>query len=112
MKYELTINGQTRAAELSQDRLRLTIDGREIGVNAAEVEPGIYSVLLDGRSFEVRLDPQPDGAPVFVGAREYRLTMNDPRQWRRDRGAAAEADGRQQLVAPMPGKVVRVLANV
>jgi biotin carboxyl carrier protein len=33
----------------------------------------------------------------------------DPRAWRRGRGGGIELEGRQQLIAPMPGKIVRVL---
>jgi biotin carboxyl carrier protein len=33
----------------------------------------------------------------------------DPRSWRRKRGAGIDLEGRQQLIAPMPGKIVRVL---
>ena len=37
------------------------------------------------------------------------MEIFDPRSWRRRRGAGIELEGRQQLVAPMPGKIVRVL---
>jgi biotin carboxyl carrier protein len=33
----------------------------------------------------------------------------DPRSWSGRRHAGSEAEGRQQIVAPMPGKIVRVL---
>jgi biotin carboxyl carrier protein len=38
----------------------------------------------------------------------------DPRQWRSQktaRGGGVEAEGRQEIKAPMPGKIVRVLAK-
>lgn len=47
-----------------------------------------------------------------VDGREYQAHVTDPRSWRRARGAGVELEGRQQLVAPMPGKIVRVLASV
>jgi biotin carboxyl carrier protein len=35
----------------------------------------------------------------------------DPRSWRRGHGEGIELEGRQKIVAPMPGKVVRVLVE-
>ena len=33
----------------------------------------------------------------------------DPRSWRGRRQGALEVEGRQEIVAPMPGKVIRLL---
>jgi biotin carboxyl carrier protein len=38
--------------------------------------------------------------------------VRDPRTWRGRRHSALEAEGRQQIVAPMPGKVIRLLVKV
>ena len=92
-------------------QLHIRIDGRLIEGDAVEVEPGIFSVLIDGHAFEVRIEKQANGSRVYVSRSEYLLGVHDPRQWNRNRGAALEADGRQQLLAPMPGKVIRVLAK-
>src|ERR1700726_648848 len=35
----------------------------------------------------------------------------DPRAWRARRHGALEAEGRQQILAPMPGKIIRVLVQ-
>ena len=37
------------------------------------------------------------------------MEIADPRAWRRGRGGSIELEGRQQVAAPMPGKIVRVL---
>jgi biotin carboxyl carrier protein len=69
-----------------------------------QVEPGVFSVLLDGRSFEVRAGDD----LVTVDGHRYDVEVHDPRELRRrDTGAAAE--GQQILKASMPGKVVRLL---
>ena len=76
-----------------------------------EVEPGIYSVLIGGDSFEVLVELHSElagGLRVVTGNREYSAAIRDPRQWRRHSGTATEAEGRQRVVAPMPGKIVRV----
>ena len=72
-----------------------------------EVEPGVYSVLIDGASYEVRVS----GDQITVNGRSIALRIEDPRQWKRSSGAAG-AHGKASITAPMPGKVVRVLVAV
>jgi biotin carboxyl carrier protein len=73
-----------------------------------EAEPGVYSVLLEGRSFEARVEAAQDGWSVVIGGRRYEIGVTDPRRWSRNSGTAG-TQGRQNIAAPMPGKVVRVL---
>jgi len=93
------------------NRFRVEMGGRIIEGDAVEVATGTYSVLIDGHSFEVRAEPAIGGLRVHAGSREFVIGIDDPRAWRRRRGGALEAEGRQEVVAPMPGKVVRVLAQ-
>ena len=72
-----------------------------------EVEPGVYSILVDGASYDVRVV----AGQVTVGKRRFDYDIDDPRQWKGSDGAAGGA-GRAVIVAPMPGKVVRVLVAV
>jgi biotin carboxyl carrier protein len=70
---------------------------------------------MGGISLEVRVEARAEtgaaGLRVIVDGREYSADVRDPRQWRRHRGAAAEAKGRQQVLAPMPGKIIRLLVK-
>lgn len=93
------------------NRIRAEVDGKIIEGEAVEVATGTYSVLIRGHSFEVRVEQAHGALRVHAGAQEYRVEIEDPRAWRRRRGGALEAEGRQEVVAPMPGKVVRVLAK-
>jgi biotin carboxyl carrier protein len=93
------------------NKFRVQMGKKIIEGDAVEVATGTYSVLLGGHSFEVRVESALGALRVHIGAREYRIQINDPRAWRRRRGGALEAEGRQDVVAPMPGKVVRVLAK-
>ncbi len=93
------------------NRLRCELDGRHVEADAIEVDRGVYSILIGGQSFEVRVEPSGAGMQVSVAGREMPVEVVDPRQWRRHRGAALETEGRQQVVAPMPGKVIRVLVK-
>lgn len=92
-----------------RERLLVRLDGREVKADAVEVSAGTYSILLGGRSFEVRVEASEGGVHVHVGAQVFRAQVLDPRASRGKRGAVLETEGRQQVTAPMPGKVVRVL---
>ncbi|MGD1212044.1 MAG: biotin/lipoyl-containing protein [Candidatus Acidiferrales bacterium] len=116
MKLEIEFGGKARRVEIEGDpargrQIRCTIDGRTIEADAAEVAPGIYSILIGGTSLEARVEAHGGALRVVVAGREYAAAVRDPRQWRRSRGAALEAEGRQHVTAPMPGKIVRVLVK-
>lgn len=78
-----------------------------------EVEPGVYSVLSNGgRSYEVRVHRQGKSSAwgVEVNGKSLAVEIEDPRR-RSARGGASGASGRQNISAPMPGKVVRLLVG-
>jgi biotin carboxyl carrier protein len=117
MKYEIVINGASRSVEFTppangSSRVNFTIDGRPVAASAVPISPAAYSILLDGKSLEVTTEESTDGLSVRVNGHEFQVQVADSRSWRRARGAGVELEGRQQLVAPMPGKIVRVLATV
>jgi biotin carboxyl carrier protein len=86
-------------------------DGEERNADVAEVTPNVYSVLLDGRSYEARVEQTADGLVVVVNGTRFPIEVRDPRRWSARSGGRA-GDGVQNLLAPMPGKVVRVLARI
>jgi biotin carboxyl carrier protein len=80
-----------------------------------EITPGVYSLLINGRSYEAYVSRRPGDAPggpsvVVVGLRRYLVELHDPRR-RRRMGSSLEAEGPQEIVAPMPGKIVKVLVH-
>ncbi len=72
-----------------------------------EVEPGVYSILIDGKVVEARVD----GDAVTIAGERYQIAQTDPRKYVR-RGTGPAGHGRNSIKAPMPGKIVRVLVNV
>jgi biotin carboxyl carrier protein len=99
------------------DSLRFKLDGEPIEADWAEIRPGHYSILIDGKSYEARVAPAPDGAPgradswiVTIAEYDFRVKMRDPRT-RRFAGQSLTHEGPLDLLAPMPGKVVRVLVE-
>jgi biotin carboxyl carrier protein len=115
MKLHIEFNSRMREVELngagSGGRWRCGIDGREIEADAVEINPGVFSILIGGEAFEARVEPFAGKLRVHVDEEEYVAAVYDPRRWKRGDGAAIESQGRQQVIAPMPGKVVRVLVK-
>jgi len=93
---------------------RVTVGSREVRVDLArlpdlrQVQPGVYSMLRDGRSLLFRVAPVNGAVVVDVEGREYRVEARDPRAGGRH-GRHTLGEGRQNIIAPMPGKVMRVL---
>ena len=83
---------------------RYRLDGREGDLSVLEVEPGVYSVLKDGRSYLVHSGD----AALWIDGHRFEVEVVDPRALRKGQGTAV-AGGQQTLKAAMPGKVVRVL---
>jgi biotin carboxyl carrier protein len=114
MKYEIKINGAKRIVEFSPQAKdaapsKFAVNGRAVEVDAVRISPRAYSIIVGGQTFELTVEESPEGLLVRTNGREFRVGIIDPRSWRRRHGAGIELEGRQQLRAPMPGKVVRVL---
>ena len=114
MKYEVRISGETRIVEIERDAngWKATLDGKPKPADVVEIAPNTFSVLLAGQSNEICVSPYPDGKLVLqTGRFEFSAEVHDPRSWSGRRHGGVEAEGRQQIVAPMPGKIVRVLVK-
>ncbi len=114
MKFEVCIGKHTRVVELERkdDRWRIALDGQSVDADAVEIAPNTFSILLRGQSHEIRVTPSPNGTLTLqTGIDEFTAEVIDPRAWSGRRHTAVETEGRQQIVAPMPGKVVRILVK-
>ena len=117
MKSEVRIGKLTRKFEIEpegpkQFAVVSAADAKaDTSIDAIEVAPNTYSIIVNGRAFEAIVTPVAEGVLVRCDGREFHATFADPRAWRGARGAVFGAEGKQQIMAPMPGKVVRVLAK-
>jgi len=111
MKLDLTINGAPGKIEILTPapdcRFRLE-DGSVREAHVELPEPGVYSVLMGGRSYEARVEEHPDCLVVVIDGYRFETEVRDPRSWS-PKTSGRGGDGVQAVTAPMPGKVVRVL---
>lgn len=83
-------------------------DGPERAADVQVPEPCVYSVLLDGRVYDARVEETAAGLVVVIDGHRFEMAVRDPRRWSR-KDAVRDGEGIQMVAAPMPGKVVRVL---
>lgn len=114
MKYITTIDGKDYEIELLEDR-QVSVDGKVYQVDFAEV-PGqrIYTLLIDGRSFEAHVELDEDEWHVMMQGTKYVADVVDEREkrLREAGGATSKANGIYLLKSPMPGLVVSIPVSV
>ncbi|HEY1800166.1 MAG TPA: biotin/lipoyl-containing protein [Terriglobales bacterium] len=117
MLYEVTINGQTLPLELAQIggrwQCRLGKDKMAVDVplDVAFVGPDTISLIYKGKSFETRRESSSDGVRIWIDGESYPVEVSDPRSFRGRKKRSESEAGPRKLIAPMPGKVVRVLVG-
>ena|SRR5215218_3516819 len=115
MKLNAEINGGKVALAVRREgeRVFAEVGGRRYELEARAVGAGEYLLVNEGRVCECRVDGRAGGSPLTVsaGGREYEVTLTDPKHLRGAGVAHGAGEGRAQVVAPMPGKVVRVLVE-
>ena len=121
--YDVEVNGHTR--HLAVTRIGcdfiVSVDNRSFDVSVARVDAQTWSLLVRSaadayaprRSFEVSLVPESASGrlAVRIGGTLVTVAMNGRRSPDRQDGRAPLTSGPQRVVAPMPGKVVRVLVQ-
>jgi biotin carboxyl carrier protein len=110
MTYDVAVDGRPARLSLEGTRFRYERGEGENPQGDFSIEPAgerKFSVLVGARSYEVTLL---SSGEVSVNGRTFRVEVFDPRGLRsRERGG--ESQGPRKIVAPMPGRVIRVLVE-
>lgn len=110
MKYVTTIGEQEYVIEIV-DEQAVRVNGQLYTIDFDSIcDQPVYSLLLDGRSYESYVYPVDGEWQVLLHGRLYPARVEDERE-RLLRSAAQEETGGRgefQLKAPMPGLVVAV----
>jgi biotin carboxyl carrier protein len=119
MKYEIhleSVAGKTKHVvdlQKAGSCYKVSLDGQPVDADVILAAPNAVSVILNGSAFEIHIAPSLDGTyKLQTGPHEFQADVRDPRSWRGRKQGALEAEGRQQIIAPMPGKIIRLLVNV
>jgi biotin carboxyl carrier protein len=112
MIYEVTIAEKVYRVELvrTEQEWKCKLDGRELPLDVVSAQDGMLSLLLQGKSYEVKQETVGAESNVVVGQERFSASVRDPRSYRSRRRSGASEQGVMKIKAPMPGKVVRILA--
>jgi biotin carboxyl carrier protein len=123
MQYEIEVGGRRRQVLVTRsgDTFAVSVDGHTRDVDAARIDAGSLSLLVDtvspegtgarsGSELSIVADPATGQYIVHVGAVPIAVTLNGRGRWNRKENASA-GSGPQRIAAPMPGKIVRVLVQ-
>lgn len=95
--------------------LNADIADRHYELKVLELYGGGYLFISDGRVFDCRLEGRPESRKtidVIVGATRYAVALTDAKRLRGAKALDPHTVEAAHIVAPMPGKVVRVLVQV
>ena len=124
MQYDIEIDGHPHRVVVSQagDGFAVSVDARTWHIDAARIDAQLLSLITSevlpkgdipdrgrpGASYEIAVSHESAAGHVTVriGAAAVTVKLNGRRR-RKDAGGGA-AIGPQRVVAPMPGKIVRV----
>lgn len=116
MKLDASISNITLAVEVRREGQRVfaNVDGRQYELKVESPGSGSYLMIADGAVFNCRVDRAEKSGEVVdvsVGAEHFLITLTDPKRLRGAHSAAGHADEAARIIAPMPGKVVRILVE-
>jgi biotin carboxyl carrier protein len=113
MLYEVTIDGKKHRLELERadGGWQCRLDGLLVNVDIVLTRPNVLSLLMNGNAYDIKRELTPTGMNIWVGTTRYEAEIRDPRSLRRHRDGVGDDLSPKKLVAPMPGKVVRILVS-
>jgi biotin carboxyl carrier protein len=111
MLYDVTIDGKNYRLDLQrvEGRWLCRLDGQEIQMDAVLARRDVLSVLIEGKAYEIKRERTATDMHLWVGSARYAAELRDPRSLQSRKGRGGDDQGPRKLLAPMPGKVVRVL---
>ena len=120
MTFEIEVGGRTRTVSveavttvgLDGGLFRVRIDGVAHEVDARTTELGLSLVHMDsGRNTDVAVSYRAAGELFLQLPRASITALVDARRFRRGGGGPVAAAGELRVLAPMPGRVLRVLVK-
>ena len=97
--------------KLEEGRVLAEIGDRVYTLDVRETEPDSYLFFLKTNVHECRVTERPSSKDTFdvtIRGRSYEVTIVDPKRLRSGQDSDRHHHGVTEIVAPMPGKVVRV----
>jgi biotin carboxyl carrier protein len=117
MKLKAKLDNQDHelTVDFVDERALVQIDGRTYEIDVRMPEQHSYLLLQNNGVYDCRVSASPRSREILdvsLRSRTYPITIIDPRRLRSAQDSDRHHYGAAEIVAPMPGKVVRVLVEV
>jgi biotin carboxyl carrier protein len=111
MIYEVIVGGKPHRLELEKSAggWECRLDGLPIHIDALIPRRDVLSLLVDGRAYEIKREQTATDLHMWVGSTRFAVELHDPRSLRSRKKAAGDEKGPRKILAPMPGRIVRLL---
>jgi Biotin carboxyl carrier protein len=111
MKLQAELNNEKHEVEIRREGSKVfaRVDDREYELEASQVEPDVFLFKHENQIHRIYVAP---GGVVNIDERQLEINLIDPKRMRGSSSAGAGADGTIEIKTAMPGKLVRVLAEV
>jgi biotin carboxyl carrier protein len=113
MIYEIIVGGKPHRLELEKAAggWECRLDGQPVHIDAVIPRRDVLSLLVDGHSYEIKREQTATDLHMWVGSTRFAVALHDPRSLRARQKAAGDEKGPRKILAPMPGRVVRLLVR-
>ncbi len=89
----------------------IRVGGEVVSCDCVPLGDGRYSLILDGRVYDLAVDVDPDSATVSSRSERFTVRLIDPRRLSPGEGSHEGQAGVQRIQADMPGKVIRIMVR-
>ena len=113
MNYDVSVDGKAHRLELARkaEQWECKLDGRVVPIDVVMLRRNVLSLLIESVSYEVRREQSVAGLRLSIGTKRYAVELKDPRSLHSRRAESGSTEGKKKVIAPMPGKIVRVLVQ-
>jgi biotin carboxyl carrier protein len=114
MAYEISLEHRTAKIELLNrvgTKALIKVDDLKYDLDIVEVEKGVYSILHKGHSYNVELIRGESSKKYIVNtfAKTFNAEIIDAEsKYIHNRNQGLEIEGSNQVLSPMPGKIVKI----
>ena len=116
MKLRARVNDQESEVSLNIEDTHVVakVDGRNYDLELRSLGDGSYLVLNRGHVYDsrVRATSKRETFEISIRDRNYTVSISDPKRLRGSNDSDHHSHGSAEILAPMPGKVVKVQVEV
>ena len=111
--FEVLVNHHWVPVLLGRSGRQVVVElpGRHVTVDVVELSEATYSLLIDGRSYDVTVGVAEKEYQVSVNGSQFDVCLRDPRKFRKQTASGSDSAGPMPVAAPMPGKIVKLLVR-